>query len=421
MAYEEITTLLGGWPGFELIAVARTERTATAAPQVELSLRAVPGHSKHCGKCGEPVEEIHDVTLRRVRDLPILEAETWLTFPLARVACPRCGPTREAVSWLDRYQRMTARFAAYIARLASVLPIKHVAELVGVHWHTVKAIDKAALTRRLGPPTFAGVRWIAIDDFALHRGHRFATTVIDAETRRVLWVSRERDQAALTAFFAALGPVGCAQIEAVVMDMWPAYRLAVTAHCPQAQIVYDCFHVLGTYKRDVLDRVRVDEANRLQRAVSRERPGARERAQAKRRVIKGSRWLLLANRGNLRPRDRVRLKELLEANRALMVAYVLKDDLKQLWRFRYPAAARRFWRHWCRRARASGMPTLISFARRLDTWIAYVINHCRYPLHTSLLEGINNKIKVLKRMAYGYRDDAYFFLKIRAAFPGIPR
>ena len=421
MAYEDITALLGGWPGFELIAVARTERTATAPPQVELTLRAVPDHPKRCGKCGEPVGEVHDVTMRRVRDLPILEAETWLTFPLVRLACPRCGPTREELPWLDRYQRMTARFAAYIARLAGVLPIKHVAEFVGVHWHTVKAIDKAALTRRLGPPTFAGVRWLAIDDFALHRGHRYATTIVDAETRRVLWVSPQRDQEALNAFFAALGPDGCAQIEAVVMDMWAAYRLAVTTHCPQAHIIYDGFHVLGTYKRDVLDRVRVDETNRVQRAVTTSGPGARERAQAKRRVIKGSRWLLLRNRGNLCPRDRIRLKELLAANRALMIAYVLKDDLKQLWRYRYPAVARRFWRQWCRRARASRIPALITFARRLNTWIDYVINHCRYPLHTSFLEGINNKIKVLKRMAYGYRDDAYFFLKIRAAFPGNPR
>lgn len=420
MAYEEVTALLGGWPGFELVQVQRTEATTTAAAAVELTLRAVPGQPKRCGKCGTAVAEIHEVRMRRVRDLPILGADTWLIVPWARVRCPRCGPTSEQVPWLDAYQRVTTRFAAYIADLAKLLPLKHVAEYVRVDWHTVKDIDKRALTQRLGAPDFRGLRYLAIDDFALHRGHRYATTVVDAETRRVVWVSPDRDRAALEAFFAALGPEGCAQIEAVVMDMWAAYRLAVTAHCPQAQIVYDCFHVLGAYKRDVMDRVRVDETNRVQRAVAGQ-GGARDRAQATRRVIKGTRWLLLMNRGSLKPRDRVRLKELLSVNRALMTVYVLKDDLKQLWRFRYPGAARRFWRQWCRRARASRLPALISFARRMDAWIEYVINHCRYRLHTSFLEGINNKIKVLKRMAYGYRDDAYFFLKIRAAFPGIPR
>ena len=143
--------------------------------------------------------------------------------------------------------------------------------------------------------------------------------------------------------------------------------------------------------------------------------------QATRRVIKGARWLLLRNRENLtRPGDRVRLRELNKANHALFVVYVLKDDLKQLWRFRYPAAARRFWRQWYRRALVSRLPPLVAFAQNLATRIDGVISHCRYPLHTGLLEGINNKIKVLKRMAYGFRDDAYFFLKIRPAFPGIP-
>ena len=116
----------------------------------------------------------------------------------------------------------------------------------------------------------------------------------------------------------------------------------------------------------------------------------------------------------------MRLRELLGANRALFIVYVLKDDLKQFWRYRYPGAARRFWRAWYRRAMASRIPALQQFARNLATRIDGIISHCRYPLHTGLLEGINNKIKVLKRMAYGFRDDAYFFLKIRAAFPGIP-
>jgi len=114
------------------------------------------------------------------------------------------------------------------------------------------------------------------------------------------------------------------------------------------------------------------------------------------------------------------LRELLAANRALFVVYVLKDDLKRLWRYRYAGAARRCWRGWYRRAMASRIPALMTFAKNLAALIDGVISHCRYPLHTGLLEGINNKIKVLKRMAYGFRDDAYFFLKIRAAFPGIP-
>ena len=173
-------------------------------------------------------------------------------------------------------------------------------------------------------------------------------------------------------------------------------------------MVYDLFHVVAKFGREVVDRVRVDEANRLRH----DKPA--------RKIVKSSRWLLLRNKRNLRrPQDRVRLKELLAANRRLMTVYVLKDDLKQLWRYRYPGSARKFWKSWYSRAMRSRIEPLKRFARNLKPYLRGILAHCYYPLHTSVLEGINNKIKVLKRMAYGFRDDDYFFLKIRAAFPGI--
>ena len=111
---------------------------------------------------------------------------------------------------------------------------------------------------------------------------------------------------------------------------------------------------------------------------------------------------------------------MLQANHALFVVYVLKEDLKDLWNHRSIAEARQAWNDWYNRAMTSDIPQLVDFARRLSRRIEQILNHCLYPLHTGIVEGINNKIKVLKRTAYGYRDDAYFFLKIRAAFPGIP-
>ena len=153
----------------------------------------------------------------------------------------------------------------------------------------------------------------------------------------------------------------------------------------------------------------MDEANRL-----------REDKKA-RKVVKSARWLLLRNKQNITQKeDRVKLRELLAANKALMTIYVLKDDLKELWDYRYPKAAMRFWKQWYGRAIRSRVEPLKKFAINLKGYLDGIIAHCRWPLHTSLLEGINNKIKVIKRMAYGFRDDEYFFLKIRSAFPGIP-
>ena len=138
-------------------------------------------------------------------------------------------------------------------------------------------------------------------------------------------------------------------------------------------------------------------------------------------MIKGSRWLLLRNGENLKRQDRVRLRELLKVNRRLATVYLLKDDLKSLWDYRLPNWALQFWREWRARAMRSAIVPLKCFTRRLAEKLDGLLAHCEFPLHTSLLEGINNKIKVIKRMAYGFRDDAYFFLKIRAAFPGVRR
>ena len=136
--------------------------------------------------------------------------------------------------------------------------------------------------------------------------------------------------------------------------------------------------------------------------------------------MKGARWLLLRNRENIGKEDRVKLAELLAANRALATVYVLKDDLKRLWDYTYEGAARRFWQEWYARAMRSRIVPLKKFVTNLKDKLDGILAHCRWPLHTSLLEGINNKIKLIKRAAYGFRDDHYFFLKIRQAFPGIP-
>ena len=415
MAYEEITALLGGWPGYRLVDVRREGVTPERpVPRIVLVLEAVPGQERRCGRCGESVAEVHDVTPREVRDLPILDAETWLILPRVRLRCPRCGPTVEAVPWLDRYQRMTRRFAESVARLAQVLPIKQVAEHFGLSWDTVKAIDRAALEAHLGPVDVTGVRQIAIDEFAIQKGHRYATSIVDAVTSKVLWVGRGRGREDIRPFFDLLGPEGCVQLEAAVMDMSEAYEQETRAHCPHAVIVYDLFHLVAKYGREVIDRVRVDETNRVARAAG---PGP---TRDRRRGIKGTRWLLLRNRQNLRPEERIRLKEVLAANRRLWVVYVLKDALKALWRYKYVGAARRAWNEWYGWAVRSRIPALGDFARRLKAKLPGILAHCRYPLHTGVLEGINNKIKVIKRMAYGFRDDTYFFLKIRAAFPGNP-
>jgi hypothetical protein len=156
------------------------------------------------------------------------------------------------------------------------------------------------------------------------------------------------------------------------MDMTAGFIEEVRARCPKAKIVFDLFHVVAKYGREVIDRVRVDEANRL-----------RDDRQA-RYLVKSTRWLLLRNRENVtRAEDQVRLNELLAANKALMTVYVLKDDLKALWRYRHIGYARIFWKGWRRRALASRIPALKTFVQRLTPYIEGILAHCRWPLGTN--------------------------------------
>lgn len=409
MPHLEIISQLGGWEGYRVSAVEKFDGGKDGSrPQVWISLEPVVGRQSRCGACGASCRGWHDMTERWIRDLPAFGADTWLKIWRCRVWCARCGgPKLEHVSWLAPYARVTTRLAESVARLCQKLALKHAAEYFALSWDQVKAIDKAYLDRTLGPVDLDGIETIVMDEFAIQKGHRYATVVVDPGTKRVLWVARGRGRADVRPFFKLLGEDGCQRLKAVGMDMNASYELEVELHCPQAEVIYDLFHVVAKYAREVIDRVRVDEANRLRND------------RKARKVIKGSRWLLLRNRENIqRSEDRVRLRELLDANKKLMTVYLLKDDLKQLWKYRYSAAALRFWKDWYNRAIRSRISPLVAFAKKLKPYLPGILAHCRWPLHTSLIEGVNNKIKVIKRMAYGFRDDEYFFLKIRAAFPG---
>ena len=248
--------------------------------------------------------------MRRIRDLSVFEDPVELRVMRLRLACPRCGPRLQQLDWLEPHARVTRRLAQSVARFCTVASVQHAARWHGLDWKTAKAIDFRELERTLGPPDLDGVRLLAMDEFAIQKGHRYATVVVDPERKKVLWIGRGRSRAEVRPFFELLGPARCAQIKAVAMDMSTAYDLEVRQHCPNAEVVYDLFHVVAKYGREVIDRVRVDEANRLRA----DKPA--------RRVVKTSRWLLLRNRENVSEEKVVQLDELLAANRALMTTYV---------------------------------------------------------------------------------------------------
>lgn len=397
-------SLLGAvWKGFH---VTHTEEISDS--HLLLILEPDPSLSPRCSRCGQPCGLIHERTVRRVRDRDLLDKRVTLEVPLRRVDCLRCGRVIEALDWLSPHRRLTRRLEAWVEALVQLLPIQHVCHLTGLHWHTVKAIDKRRLEAQHGAFDAGGVRRLVMDEFALHKGHRYATVVMDADTLRVLWVGEGNSRAAIRPFFEQLGPQ-CDAIEAVAMDMNTAFDLEVRMHCAQAEVVYDLFHVVARFGREVVDRVRVDQAN----ALRQDKPA--------RRVVKRSRWLLLRNRDNLTDEQAVQLDELLAANQPLASVYLLKTLLKEIWYAPSVWVGFRRWREWYRLCKQSGIKAALQFAKRLRNYLRGILASARYRLHTSCLEGVNNKIKVIKRMAYGFRDTDYFFLKIKDAFPGKAR
>jgi transposase len=363
-----------------------------------------------CGCCRQPCALIHERRRRRVRDCDILDKRVWLDVPIRRLDCHHCDArVVEHIVWLDRRARITHRVRVWVEVLAKLLPIAHVAQLTGLNWHTIKTIDRQRLESLHGEFAPGDARRLVMDEFALHKGHRYATVVLDAESMRVLWVGQGNSREAVRPFFTALGPERCGQIEAVAMDMNSAFDLEVRQHCLNAEVVYDLFHVVARFGRDVIDRVRVDQANSLS-----DDPKARQ-------VIKRSRWLLLRNRDNLTGDQPIKLDELLAANEPLAITYLLKTELKEIWFAPSVDEGAKRWERWHQMALDSEIEPLIKFAKRLRKYMRGILASAIYRMNSSILEGVNNRIKVIKRMAYGFRDSTYFFLKIKDAFPGKAR
>ena len=361
----------------------------------------------HCA-CGREFHRYYDVREQMVRDLPWGPwASVWVLVPRFRVVCPECGVRTERLDWIPAGCQHTRRLAQAVALACrEVRSIQAIAEAFGLSWNTVRDIDKAALESELNPPKLDGLRYLAIDEFSIRRHHTYGTIFLDAERNKVLWVCATRQkEAVVNVFRNVFGPEVCKGIKAVSMDWWGPYEEAVKECLPQANVVWDQFHVVKKYNRDVVDRIRLDEANRCQ-------------TPQERRAMKKSKFILLKNRRNLVEDEPARLRELLAANRSLLKVYVCRDLLKVLWQYKYSASARKWFHGWYQRAMHSKLEPLKKFARALKERLEGLLSHCRYPISNGVLEGIDNKVKVIKRVAYGFRDYDYFFLKIRAHFPG---
>jgi len=309
------------------------------------------------------------------------------------------GARQDRIDFADPKRHYTHSFERYAIELSRHTTIQAAVRHLKVSWDVIKDIEKRYLQHRFGRPKLKRLRLIAIDEVCIGDGYRYLTLVLDLETGAVVFVGDGKGAESLAPFWPRLRRAG-AKIEAVAMDMSPAYVLAVSEALPGATIVFDHFHILKLFN---------EKLSELRRDVERE---AEEKLHKE--VLKGTRWLLLKDPENLHEgkNERARLEGALRINKPLATAYYLKEDLRQLWNKPDKAAAERFLLDWIARAEASGIRMLKKFAQTLAAHRTGILAYYDYPISTAALEGTNNKIKTMQRQAYGFRDMEFFKLKI---------
>jgi transposase len=341
--------------------------------------------------------------MRWIRDLPCGDTRVYLEVEIRRVCCQSCGKVKqEELAWLADNPLYTKRFAWYVGRRCRAAPIQAVARELRLDWHAVKELEKQYMREQLRRAGTPGPRVIGSDEISIKRGHRYRIVVSDLERRRVIWFGgQDRSEASMELFYQELGPKKSHKIRLAVMDMWKPFRTATLkpAHAPQAAILFDKFHVLR-HLGEALDKVRKAEYRRLKGKD--------------RQFIKGQKYTLLSRREHLTLDGRQALQKLLAANKRLHTAYLLKESFGQLWSYQQEGWARRFFDHWRAALKWQRLKPYEQFVEMIERHWDGIAAFCHPENKVALgfVEGLNNKIRVIQRRAYGLRDEEYLRLKI---------
>jgi transposase len=320
---------------------------------------------------------------------------------IRRVRCDGCGLVRqERLDWLAETPGYTKRLAFAVGRRCRAASLRDVAKEFHLDWKTVKALEMQYMREQLRRAGAPAPKVIGLDEISVRKGHTYRVVVSDLVRRRPIWFGgTDKSAASLAAFYQWLGAQKSQRIRLAVMDMAKAFQKATTQYAPQASILFDKFHVLRQLA-EALDTVRKREYARL---VGRDR-----------RFIKGQKYTLLSRKANLTLDGRRALRTLLQANKRLHTAYLLKEAFGQLWDYQTAGWARRFFEHWRVALRWQRLEPYQQFAAMIDRHWDGIAAYCRPENKVALgfVEGLNNKIRVLQRRAYGLRDEEYLRLKV---------
>ena len=342
-----------------------------------------------CRGCGRPCGRIHQVEAPRDwQHLSLWGLPVVLHYPPRRVRCPSCGVRREAVPGAGAWARVTSALARSVAELARQLSWQETARHFRLDWKSVASIVRRVVAYGLERRRRRPLHVLGIDEVSRRKGHHYLIIVYDLERGALWWVGEDRTEQTLTRFFTELGRRRAATIQIVCLDMWQAYLKAVQLHAPDAQVLFDRFHLVQHLNRAV-DEVRRSEMRRL---------SGREKT-----FFKRTRFLLLKNPGNLRTDERERLSTLVRWNSPIVRAYYLKEAFQLFWSYRQPARAEQHLERWMHSAMRSRLAAFKELVRMLRAHLDGILAWTRLHVSNGALEGINNKIKLVSHRSFGFR------------------
>lgn len=355
-----------------------------------------------CPMCGQSfIGAPKDSREQVVEDLSAFGRRCYLQVFKFRIDCD-CGfKGTEEIEWLNPYERVTNRFAEWIYAFCKRMTCIDVSRIFGISKHTVYRLDKEGIEKELEEQEPISSSTISIDEISRKKGHQYASIISDPDQKKVLDVLKGRKKADIAVFFKQKGKKWCGKVKTATMDAWLAFRGTTEKFCKNAVICFDHFH-LAQHLSKAIDKLRVAEAKKAEKND--------------REVYKGKRWLLLKRPENLSEDQKKSLDELLKINRKLYIAYILRDEFRQI--FTGSSVHSRLIRlsNWIKKARASRISQITEFVKLIEKWMPYIKNSLRLNTSNSYAEGINTKVRVIQRMAYGYKDFEYLRLKIIQQF-----
>lgn len=392
----QLKTIFNHVTNYKPFVVDHVEFTVNdeGSPTIEVTMRARSNGLPVCSVCGRRCSGFdRSPTPRRFAFIPLWMIPVVLIYTMRRVNCRDCGVKVERVPWAEGKSHLTTDYKWFLSTWARRMSWKEVGECFRVNWDDVYRSVKHAVSWGLSHRSLEGIESIGIDEVQWKRGHKYQTLVyqIDQGCKRLLWIGPERTAKTLLRFFRKLGRERTEQLQFICSDMWQAYLKVIAKKAPQAIHILDRFHVMQKLGK-AIDKVRASEVKQL-------------KADGYEEVLKGGRWLLLKRPENLSEKQAVKLSELLEYNLKSIRSYLMKEDFQQFWTYTHPAWAGKFLDQWCTRAMRSKIEPMKAVARTLRSKRELLLNWFRADgeLSSGVVEGFNNKVKLVTRKSYGFR------------------